>query len=788
MKKAQITIFIILGIIILIAIGFGIYLAAKTQISAKTPGTEHALKTYVEDCLKQTAITALKKIGDNGGFLEFKNPYRELQLKTEPAEGDALPISELGTYAVPYWWYMKTPNNCNNCYITSDNMPLIPEIEEQINNYITNNIHTCLNKFEPFSQMQIKTGEIAVKTLTTDNEIKISSEYPIEASRQGTTIKIKDFEATINIKLKKIIELANKIIEIQKQDSAIEQKIMHMLSIHMGASYDTLPPISEITHDYYLITWTKEMAEMQIKQILNSYTPLLRYSGTKNAKDIKGEKYEKGFYNAMQISMNKKYDLALDISYNNWPIYFEISPKPITGTYHKQTFPYDLIPPFQTNTYEFYYDLSIPLLFQIRDPEALKGEGYTMNFAIEANIRDNKDPTKWNKGEGTLGPWSPEKTTATISTTERKQGQCTKINQQYKCSLNNQKYDTIQQCNEICYTTEQKKAEPKIPKTKFCDQAQKISGEISIITNTPDAGISYSCGNYKTCSQGKTNTNGSAAIKLPICHGGILSIYKQGYYTAKIPLSTQTNKKEKIEIKLQKQKETSIGCKKIKINARETPTGLEPIISSKKTSLRADQKAILKIEKIPEKTTDAPFIQAIPIEEKSTIQLIPGKYKIKITYIDETGIIIPKKCKKICIEETDEIKACRTACEQQKDFTETNCKTAFAVNPEWCENTDFALKKCKEECNKEKCKEWLELPEEDLQIKPALMGGAELNWTITQAQLENAEHITFYILEMPTPTCLDQDCRYAPCIGIDEMGKTKEYSQRFREEIEPKIN
>ena len=94
----------------------------------------------------------------------------------------------------------------------------------------------------------------------------------------------------------------------------------------------------------------------------------------------------------MQIQLEQEYPFSVDINYNDWPIYFSIRPEPLTGTSHRQSFYYNIMSPFQTNTYEFYYDLSVPFLVQIHDKNAFNGEGYTLNFAIEANIRDNKNP------------------------------------------------------------------------------------------------------------------------------------------------------------------------------------------------------------------------------------------------------------------------------------------------------------------------------------------------------------------------------------------------------------
>jgi len=748
-KKGQITIFIILGIIFLLAAIAGTYFATKAIIKPRAVTTETALTEYVQECIKQTATQAVKLIGDNAGYTSIENnPYKTFNFRTEPAEGDGITISEFGLYSTPYWWYMKTPNTCNNCYLTSDNMPVLPEIEEQINEYIAKNINKCVMSGKLPGYL-IEAGEPEIETRITKDKIIITANYPIEAVRGGTKTKLTEFQAEVKVKIGEMHALAEEIINLEKENGIIEERIMHMLGAHMGASFEKLPPISEITHEYYLVQWNKEIISMQIKQILNSYVPLLRFIKTQNENKITtGSKYEKGFYNGLQIpGLTKEYPFDASISYNDWPIYFKIRPDTMTGTSHKQNFFYNIMQPFQTNTYEFYYDLSAPLLIQITDKEALNGEGYTMTFAIEANIRDNKDMTEWNQGEGTLGQWDPSAIKAETKTTERKQGECIEKIRKYQCSIDEKIYDTIMQCAEMCYTSKKKTEPPKLLKTKFCTSEQQLSGTIQINTKSKgdgieEAGISYSCGNYQTCTLGITDSEGTFTSKLPICYGGILTVHKEGYYTEKIPLTTQINEGKTIGITLKKEKEYTMQYRKYKIDSEDGTLG-----QLQKPS--TGQTVLISIERIKETPISAEFIQTAILagEKTSTIKLIPGTYKISIQYMDEIGIVIPAECKKICTKEEDG-----------------------------------------------NCTEYKKLPEENMLIKPAMLGGAELDsetgyWTVTEQMIDSDfKNIQFYTVEVPTPTCIDTEgCVFPYCKGLDEMGKTKEYSLRYRSYLEPKM-
>src|SRR3989338_8215069 len=87
-KKGQLTIFIILGILLLIIGAFFIYtrlsssereIQTETSISQETALDALPVQRYIEDCLDTIAKAAVKKIGLQGGAL-----YGYVDSPTEP--------------------------------------------------------------------------------------------------------------------------------------------------------------------------------------------------------------------------------------------------------------------------------------------------------------------------------------------------------------------------------------------------------------------------------------------------------------------------------------------------------------------------------------------------------------------------------------------------------------------------------------------------------------------------------------------------------------------------------
>ena len=170
-KRGQVTLFIILGLIILVGIVLLIYFKASAfkkwplkLITEDAPNELKPLQTFVTECLEQVSREAIVKIGLGGGYLEPTNseytPYYFQVNQNNPTESDILVINQ--NNKVPYWYYMNTPNSCYNCMVTEKNIPTFEDMQRQISVYVEKNIDSCLNDFKAFEDMKIKVIKLSV--------------------------------------------------------------------------------------------------------------------------------------------------------------------------------------------------------------------------------------------------------------------------------------------------------------------------------------------------------------------------------------------------------------------------------------------------------------------------------------------------------------------------------------------------------------------------------------------------------------------------------------------------
>lgn len=189
-RKAQVTVFIILGIIIVAGILIFFFTKQETAKKQEIPPETQPIYSFVEECIRQTGIEGVYAVGKGGGY---RNNY------CEECKEDSVSV-----------YY----------YIGKNNMPTKGVIQDEISNYIKEKIPNCINNFKNFPDYQIKQEEIKPQVTILDNNVIINAEYPILITKEKTTSfsEFKDIEIPIRLGL--IYDSVKNIIDSQVQSNA----------------------------------------------------------------------------------------------------------------------------------------------------------------------------------------------------------------------------------------------------------------------------------------------------------------------------------------------------------------------------------------------------------------------------------------------------------------------------------------------------------------------------------------------------------------------------------------
>ncbi|MGV8086448.1 MAG: hypothetical protein ACP5N1_02345 [Candidatus Woesearchaeota archaeon] len=607
-KRGQITIFIIIGIILLFIVALTIYFSSsfnKVRPPVQQLLVDDELKpiqVYVTDCLSATAKEGLIRLGQNGGYITVPSG-----MKIDPVRPQNSDAIFFDPQVIPYWYYMKpcsessigciivtNPSVCEKgvrCIVpyTGDN-----SIEEQLNTFIETNIDKCLANFEPFKdRYDITTGKIVVDTRIAESEVGFKLDYPLDVKIIGSNrnAKIPYFYTEHEVNLGKIYKFALEIRDAEQNYTFLERNTLNLISVYSGIDSNKLPPMSGMDIlNFEKKYWIHSEVKEKLMSDILPYTMLLQITNAGNyqkiysrSTDPKTISFEDGLYESMtlQVSNNTYFELDANIYYpQDSEIYFRIGDNEIIkpDTFDAGDDIFMKIIGFVANDYSFRYDLTYPVIVSIKDRDAFNGEGYVFNYAMQANIRQNV-------------PISGNMTTVNLMTA---------------------------------------------PSIDMDDMSQRVDRLITIesynkYTKEPlgDVLISYRCGEQFTI--GKTIIKNGKAIlseKFPFCEfGGEIIYEKVGYSGGAIDYSnTEGNTPQNFRIELWPLQE-----KKIKVYVRSNEDinairdlGANGILTynTKYSLLTANDTVFLNIARIKDdpRESDVPLVGFLLIKSEDSAQ------------------------------------------------------------------------------------------------------------------------------------------------------------------------
>jgi len=763
-KRGQITVFILLGLVILgLVVGFLVLKSKVTEtelstgdVVEKTPTDLRPVHNFVHECMERVLIDGLKRVGEHGGYIEPLN--EELSGKSfevdyfNPTDSDGVSLSGEDELFVPYWFYQTQPNPCVSCTV-STHKPSIENIEEQLEIYFKREFNNCAKDFVMFTKRGFEIeekGELKPEISVAEKSVNFFLEYPLKVKNRGSSTLIEQFYVSVPLNFMDFYKLAEDIYTYESEFMPLDKFIINLISMHSGLSNYKLPPFYEITEGYNYIMWVKPIVDRLLRHVFLLNFPYLRVKGTLNEQEMlqNADGYLEGaFFNGSILNVSGGSgdygELEAEFFYVNWPMFFSI--RPGDGTVYKpirtEQRSFSFIQPHQVNTYKFLYDISVPILVRITQKNALLDGPYSFWFSMEVTIKDNKNLLQWFSGNGTV---------------------------------------TADQINDTINVSDL----GLIEKTLFCEENQLLSGNVNVTAysaynGTPieDAIVRFGCGRYGSCKLGKTDANGVLSTKMPLCNGGYVLVepprgMESVYFRKAEPLTTEIGGDGFVEVYLDR-----VAVKNISFKILEMLSVNDCCVAGR--DINDHELVMLTIKKMLEpgeigEAFTQTFIYDPEADEPMAIKelkLVPGEYDVSATYFDNDGFEIRKWCKHICKG---------FGCGQIEGAVfqgvhPTDAKHDCLISP-----TCLVL-----------MSQWV--PDDPIEITPAPLGGVIMNnetgyWELTASDIYSyQDDVVFNILRMPTPTCLDTDCVLPVCVGLEEMGKTINYSKDFRNEIEPRF-
>ena len=610
-KKSQITVFMIIALLIVVGGIAFFYLTKESKqqeidevrfVNEEVPLIFDPLKKYANDCAYSIALDGLELIGKQGGYLSFSNftlNKKILSFRTNPTESDAVIFAPDSELKIPYWWYLKSPNTCNGDCIFGTNRPDLRHtensMEKQLERYIDLRFRDCLDEFRPFREQGysfLEKGKLKSDVVIASDDIVVAVDYPIQLSKGDEITDITQFFIRVPINLDKVYDLATKITNMQIKHHYLEKYALNLLVSFSGVDREKLPPMSDLRFEFGTTTsWRKSEIKNKIISMLASYIPLFQVDGTYNYdRNLFASELKQRLYDSTIIPVNNRSFSRLESFFTYldfWPVYFDLNCR---GENCKPSSANTIISLLGIQTYSFSYDLSFPVLVEVKDPFALNNQGYTFRFFLEGNIRNNRY----------MGP-----NTTTLS------------------------------------------ASSVSDRTLLCDI--RSSGNVSLSVKdavyrkpVEEAQVIFTV-TEESCYIGSTDSSGSITENYPVAIGGLLNIQKEGYIGKSLQLNPKIETDESIKGDLLPIFSRNIVVKKK--NVVKTSRGWRFVNTPEE--LNEKETAYMSLTRISDDNEQefASFLNYEGMKGPYEIEIAPGKYNAELTLILNERIVIPEKKK-----------------------------------------------------------------------------------------------------------------------------------------------
>lgn len=386
-RKGQVTVFMILALVVLLAGSFFFYLSRGGSFfeSDYVQPELVPIKNYVENCIKNIADDGLERMGLSGGYIQIPE-----KISSNPNAYLSEYISS--EFKIPYWWYKGI-----------ESVPPEGFMQSQLRNYVRNGLDSCINEFEPFnSTFAINDiGDPIVDVQFNEEDTTINLEYNLEVISRGSDFRasMADFRYKSPVRFKKVYELAKSIMERENKDAFLERRTIDLYSL------DTEIPTTDIEVRCTAKLWELSKIKEKMRELLRFNIPYIRIQGTSynpnlyvptpDGKNIFSKSYYQYHY-VWEVDTNpKKYkDMKIAFVYDDWPLEMYARPSQNGVLKSNSEKGSQMLRFFCLNIWHFTYDIEYPVRVAILDE---KSGNYQFNFAFKVDI-DHNQPSRVNRG------------------------------------------------------------------------------------------------------------------------------------------------------------------------------------------------------------------------------------------------------------------------------------------------------------------------------------------------------------------------------------------------------
>lgn len=350
----------------------------ELEKSAVVPDQAQGIKNFVDDCLYEVSNEALIKLGTQGGYVNIpgQSYYGNVGLS-----GNRLSMFSNNALEVAYWLYTES-NGVQKLAV-----PSIDMMERELNGYVKEGFIECIGGFSDYEAQgyYIEYGSVVVESDIREEDVLFKVTMPLHIEINDFSFDFLPFYRRAEVKFGKLLDLAFKIMEKENEEYFFEEKALDILRVYDEVPYDGV--LMECLPRF----WTVEGVKRDFRNILFNNIQFIK---VKNTDYNTGTKYN---YFIWDVGVDEP-DLQVNFMYMpGWPVDFLVEPNE-NGVMQSESVTTNVASGFGAvlssiicmHNYHFVYSIRYPILVSLHDPAALDGEGFSLNFALQAIIENNQ--------------------------------------------------------------------------------------------------------------------------------------------------------------------------------------------------------------------------------------------------------------------------------------------------------------------------------------------------------------------------------------------------------------
>lgn len=203
LNKAQISYFLILGLILVFVIGVGVYFVGNLKGQRAKEAAEKVqeinleiapIKNYIQACVHDVATPAVYLLANNGGYIYTYNKT----LNTEYAQ-------------IAYHLEFDREVSPNKEFM-----------ENELSKFVKNSVILCLTQNQNLNAYSLNFGKLNVLSTINNENVLLKINFPVNVQKRDSKISTEDFAELVPIRLGHLINIKDDILNEIKNNTEID--------------------------------------------------------------------------------------------------------------------------------------------------------------------------------------------------------------------------------------------------------------------------------------------------------------------------------------------------------------------------------------------------------------------------------------------------------------------------------------------------------------------------------------------------------------------------------------